>query len=196
MKVPNQLNTDKTKALIQEAIITAGKNLDMVLTDIQVAFPPLQGDTDPIKAKVHWMAKLSGMPEGWQGRLEVGGRLFWNTKPEDFVITQSMKRSVSFAILVGMLPERGFVYGALDAYRFDQQYLLVGAYKNECLHLLEKSIKYEEVKGGKGKVSMPSLGKVQDVIVESIKKNSVEFLKDIYAKMRADLERPEPPKTA
>lgn len=183
--------TEKTKAVIQDAIIQSGDNLSIKLTGISVSFPAPLDDFDMMKFKILWRAKMDGMPPEWKGKPEVGGRLFWPTQPPDEQIKIATLRSVSFAILIGILPERNFVYSALDAYRFNQEFLSVGVYLQECIHLLNSSVITVPANqnGGKEKHKMPSLAKIQATLIDNIQKKAMPTLKDVYDKMVADLRR-------
>jgi hypothetical protein len=200
MKVPKTLPVSESKylAVVQDAILLASNNLDVKLTEIDVRFPTLVDDFDMMKFKIYWRAKMIGLPVEWKGYPIIAGRLYWPEAPENETITMSVKRSTSFAILVGLLPERSFVYRVLEAYRCDQEIPLVGLYKMECAELMDKAVSQqlseynnlkdtEKIQGWKPK--LPSIAKTQQAVIESMQKRSVDWLKDIYAKMKADIER-------
>jgi hypothetical protein len=182
--------TEKQKALIQDAIIQSGTNLSILVNEIFVSFPQRLDDFDPMGFKVIWRGKLGGMPPEWKGKPDIGGRLFWPTMPTDEQLKIATIRSTSFAILIGILPERNFVYSALDAFKFNQEFLAVGVYLQECIHLLNSSVSTIPPKnGGKPKHALPSLAKVQQTLISHIQQKAMPLLKSIHEKMKADLVR-------
>ena len=186
---PDPKPTEKQTAMIQDAIIQAGSNLSIKLIEIFVSFPQRTDDFDPMGFKIVWRAKLDAMPPEWKGKPDVGGRLFWPSIPQDEQMKIAVLRSVSFAILIGILPEKNFIYSALDAFQFDQRFLSVGVYLQECIHFLNAHVVTVQAKqnGGKEKHALPPLVKVQATIVDSIQRNAIPVLKEIYEKMKADL---------
>jgi hypothetical protein len=182
---------DKRQAMVLDAILLAGANLHLPLKEISASYPAPLDDFDPSKIKVFWKATIDGLPPEWKGKPQIGGRLYWPEVPEDEQLKVSVIRSVSFAALVSLLPERNFVYASLDAYKYNQEFLSVAMYEQEVIQMLNKSVQTipADQNGGKEKHKLPSLGKVQQAVVDAIQKKSIDFLKNIYDRMQRDLER-------
>jgi len=182
---------DKRQAIVLDAILLAGANLHLPLKEISATHPAPLDDFDPAKVKIFWKATIDGLPPEWRGKPQIGGRLFWPEVPVEEQLKISVIRSVSFAALIALLPERNFVYAALDAFKYDQEFLSVAMYKQEVIQMLNKSVQTipASQNGGKEKHKLPSLAKAQQAVIDAIQKKSIDFLKNIYARMQSDLDR-------
>jgi hypothetical protein len=188
----NPLNIDeKRKAIVLDAVIQAGANLHLPLKEISASYPSPLDDFDPAKIKVFWKATIDGLPPDWKGKPQIGGRLYWPEVPEEEQLKVSIIRSVSFAALVSLLPESKFVYSALEAFKYDKEFLSVATYEQEVIHMLNSSVQTipASQNGGKEKHKLPSLAKAQQAVVDAIQKKSIDFLKDIHTRMQRDLDR-------
>jgi hypothetical protein len=165
----------------------AAEALGFQLGDIIVIHPMTIDDFDPNHYKVAWSSKVMNL----HGIPDVGSRLSWPQRPNDADLRMSMRRSASFVLLVGMLPEGKHIYEAMRAHSFDESNLLIGAYKMTMVALLAESIKWpsmEEIEKGVVPV-MPRLAPTVKKLNEYIATNTKDFIKKTYANMKDDLKR-------
>lgn len=132
------------KEQVEYYISETAKLLGITFKEKKAFFPPPIDDMDA-QWRMSWMAVLDLVAEEPEvskaiSGFRVGGRLAWPEKPKNSEIMMAVRRSVAFALTVGIAPERDFIYQALIARQWSHNSALLGLYIEDCVTIMRAAI--------------------------------------------------------
>lgn len=186
-KEPSQIDLTEygvPKTLADKCVMTirdCAAQLGITIEDAKVMRPPV--NLDPRLYDLGWTAKKISVVDDPPGvevePFTMGGRLNWDQEepPSTEEVLLQLRRSCMFSMTVAIMPERSFVYQALEATRFSQNSVLLGMFIHDCAMYMQNNPPKDK------NYHFPSVAKAQGFIADQLKKASKQSLVAIHERL-------------